>query len=337
MGILGRHINFFLPVLLMGFSGFLLIIIYPDRVDASENPVLPPPVTIVVKENNRINSATVMLGQISDIRANPLITESLEKLEIGSSPKPDEIKVFDKKKIVSIIRSQRYLPDRVAVSSPDRIYVKRMSQVVSERDVRHFVEQQLANRFPDRSYEILRFDVRGLELYPRGEVGFNITKPQMVDSKGRLSFFLDLTVDRVKTDRVSVKGLVAVYESVLLAGRPLKKGQAVTRDDFYFEKMNLFDLGHTYIKDFRVIEGKQLKNNIKKGEPVRDDFFKAPYLVKKGDVVNLVVKNETLRIVTSGVCMENGQQDTLIRVENIGSGKEVRGIVKGKSKVEVIY
>ena len=60
-------------------------------------------------------------------------------------------------------------------------------------------------------------------------------------------------------------------------------------------------------------------------------------LIKKGDIIRLIVKNDNLLIVTSGLSKENGFENQLIKVENLSSGKLVRGIVKEKSKVEVVY
>ena len=60
-------------------------------------------------------------------------------------------------------------------------------------------------------------------------------------------------------------------------------------------------------------------------------------LVRKGDIVSLVAQNETLLIVTKGVCKEDGFENDVIKIENLNSGKIIRGKIKDKSNAEVLY
>ena len=306
-------------------------------VSASENPSSDMHIQIRVNETSQLNSDQITLGQVSKIDANGFLKASLEKLLLGNSPKPDQIKAFDRSKILALIRSQKNLPAQITVLSPDRIYVKRLSQTVLKKDVRQFVIQSLDQQFFNKKYELARFDVRGLAVYPQGQLSFRADSSGMVDTKGRLSFFLDLLIDGVKKDRLTVKGTIIVYEQVLCAVRQLKKGQPVLRQDLNFEMKNIFDLDSNYIVDFKTIEKKIVKTGIKKGAYLKQDLFAYPYLVKKGDMVTLVAKNNNMRIITSGICKEDGFENTLIKVENLNSGKLVRGIVKDKSRVEVVY
>jgi flagella basal body P-ring formation protein FlgA len=66
-------------------------------------------------------------------------------------------------------------------------------------------------------------------------------------------------------------------------------------------------------------------------------FVDVQPLVRKGDIVSLVSRNETLLIVTKGICREDGFENDVIKIENLNSGKILRGKIKEKSKVEVIY
>lgn len=60
-------------------------------------------------------------------------------------------------------------------------------------------------------------------------------------------------------------------------------------------------------------------------------------LVQKGDIVSLVAQHETLLIVTKGICKEDGFENDVIKIENLNSGKIIRGKIKEKSRVEVLY
>lgn len=294
-------------------------------------------VNIVVNENNFVNSKKITLGQIARIEASPFLKESLDKVVIGNSPKPDQIRAFDKTKIIALVQGEKYLPPDTTVLSPKRIYVKRLSQTLSKDRVKDYVTKSLSRYFDGKDYELTGFEVRGLNVYPQGEISFQARLSDMVDRRGRLSFFLDLLIDNEKVDRLTVKGSVAVYERVLHCASNRKKGDVISKSDFYLEKRNIFELDSTYLKEISDIEHKVLNTKLKKGAYLKQGQVSDPFLVNKGDVVTLVAKNESLLIVTSGICMENGFENEPVKVENLSSGRTVRGIVRGKSKVEVVY
>ncbi len=232
-------------------------------------------IEVFIKDTNIVGSSHIFLGDIADITADGFLKETLEKIDLGASPKPDKIKSLDKRKILTAIHSDRSLPKDILITCPDRIYVKRSSRETSVEDIRKFVEQRLSDVFKKKEYKLITFNVKGLEPYPPGDTQFFSNTEDMVDKNGKLSLFVDIVVDGKKTDRVSATGLV--------------------------------------------------------------DLPASPPLIQKGDIVSLYARNNTLLIVTKGVCREDGFENDVIRVENMNSGKIIRGIIKEKSKVEVIY
>jgi flagella basal body P-ring formation protein FlgA len=304
---------------------------------ADDNQVLESRIKIIVKETNLVKKPHVFFKDIADIQANGFLKEALEKLEVCSSPEPGKIKSFDKIKLRSVIQGQRYLPDNIMIISPKRIYVKRLSQAVSNQEIRQFIDQFLSRVFKNKEYQLTAFSVRGVEPYPQGEIRFRSDPNNKVDKKGRLSFFLDVIIDGKKVDRVSVSGRVAVYANVLHTRRSYAKGDTISKENVYRKKENIFTLRDNFIQAFKEIDGKILKSSIRKGDYLRPCIFSDPPLIQKGDIITLIAKKENLLIVTSAISKEDGVKNELIKVENLNSGKLVRGIVKGKSKVEVVY
>lgn len=319
-------------------AGILLILqAWPNRICAADKKVPEDQIEIIIKETNFVKQSHILLGDISDIHADAFLKETLEKTDLGPSPKPDKIKFIDKKKIVSVLRGQRYLPKDIIITSPERIYVKRMSQTILKQDVKNYVEQSLSRIYEKKEYQVISFSVRGLESYPQGKIRFVADAGDMVDKNGKLSFFLDIIIDGKKEDRVSVKGSVAVYETVLQMKRSFAKGERLSREDVCQEKRNIFELGDDVIKTVEEIDGKNLKSGVRKGDYLTAAILVEPPLIQKGDIITLIARNENLIILTTGVSREDGYKNDLINVENLDSGKLVRGIVKEKSKVEVVY
>lgn len=320
--------SLFITAVLCVYQGDL----WAEDGDKGENRI-----EIIIKETGMVQSDHIFLGDIADIRAHGFLKEAIEKIDLGISPKPGKIRFIDKRKILSAVHGRQYLPKDILITCPDRIYVKRLSRETSVQDIREYVENRLSGIFKNKEYQLITFQVKGLEPYPPGNMEFFSDSEEMVDKNGKLSLFVDIVIDGKKVDRVGVSGLVALYETVLLAKSSLEKGEILSREKVYEEKKNIFEIGDDYIKSFEAIEGKQLVSGIRKGECITAKLTASPPLIQKGDIVSLFARNESLLIVTTGVCREDGYKNDVIKVENLNSGKILRGIVKAKSKVEVIY
>ncbi len=294
-------------------------------------------IKIVVAETNLVTGHGILLGDISVIHAIPFLKEVLEKIEIGNAPKPGKIKQFTKNRLAFLIRSHQGLPDDIEIEAPPSIYVKRASQQINQQEVRQQVDGFLTDLFRGREYEIEQFSIRGLDVYPIGEVNLSIVSKSNVDKNGNLSLFMDILIDENKEDRIKISGKVAVYKDILCAARNLVKGEDILEKDVYFARKNLFSLRGDFVRNIKEIDGKMSKTNITKDNHINSSWLEEIPLIQKGDIITLVVKRNKLLIVTSGISKEDGYADKLIRVENIGSGKIVRGLVREKSTVEIIY
>ncbi len=308
-----------------------------NLVFAGDDLVSQTQIKIIVKETSQINQAHIFLGQIATIYATDFLKESLAKIDLGASPKPDKIKFLDKKKIISAIRGQQYLPEDIKIISPERVYVKRLGQRVSEENIRQFIDQHLSKMYKNKEYTLTSFRVRGLELYPQGAVAFTLLSNDIIGQNGRMSALLEVKINGERYDKLSVTGQIAIYENVLCLTRSFPKGKMITREDVYLKKMNIYDLSDNFMKDLDALDQKILKTSMKKDNYLRTNLIESPPLIQKGDFITLISKNETLVIVTSGISKEDGFKNESIRVENLSSGKAVQGVVKSKSKVEVEF
>lgn len=319
-------------------AGLLAVpVAWPPGLLAQDPEPVNAGIQILIKETSLVTGPDVLLGAVSDIHAQGFLKEAIENIDLGASPRPGDIRSFDQKKIMSAVKAQRYLPKNIQVTCPRRIYVKRLGQAVLKTDVQTFVDQQLARVFKGREYQIKAFRVRGLELYPMGKIAYGFDSNDLLSKNGKMSFFMDILVDGKKEGRINIAGTVAAYEKVFVARHARARGETLSRADVYLSKKNIFELKDDFIRTFDQIDKKILKSGVRKDDCLKPSILAAPFLVQKGDIVSLVARNENLLIVTSGISKQDGFENGLIKVENLRSGKLVRGIVTGKSKVEVVY
>lgn len=296
-----------------------------------------PEVKVVVSGTSLVSGPRIFLGEVAQVQASSFLKDVLQKIELGKSPKPGKIKQLNKNHLVSLIQSQPGVPEGVMIDTPPQIYVKRTSQQIEQQDFQAQIDLFLSNVFKDREYELAQLRVEDTGVYPQGEVVFSVGSNSGVDKQGNFLVFMDILIDGKREDRIRISGKVAIYETVFCAKRDLAKGEPLLEKDVYSVRKNIFDLREDPARTHSEIEGKILKTNLKRDDYIKSSSLGEIPLIQKGEIVSLVARRNTLLIVTSAISKEDGYVDQLIRVENIGSGKIVRGLVKERSIVEVIY
>ncbi|WP_022664690.1 flagellar basal body P-ring formation chaperone FlgA [Desulfospira joergensenii] len=294
-------------------------------------------IRIHVRKNSLVKGEAILLGEVADIEAGSFLEGALKGISLGDAPKPGRMKSYEKRRIFSMIQSRNLIHEDMNILCPERVYIKRESQSIGRDLVKERVENYLSDRFGNRNLEIEKIKIRGLAPYPCGEIELVVSADDPVDRHGRLSLSLDVMVDGRQQDRLRVTGIVSEYERIVCASRNLEKGSILSSGDLSLERINLFNIRGNALRSPGNVVGKKLKTSIQKGTPVDSSDLRKTPLVEKGDIVTLVAQKDNLCIMTTGVTQEDGYADELVLVENVTSGKTIRGFVRNDSTVEVVY
>jgi len=293
--------------------------------------------SIVVNKTSKVNCENIYLEDIAQVEAPSFLKEEIGAIPIGLSPDPGEIKIISKERLISKIYSNHLIDKNVLVQIPDKIFVKRLTQKLEQEYLRSSFLKFAETFQENKSFTLHDFSVRGLEPYPDGKLTLLFDKDNRFDKKGRFSIKVDVLVNGYVVDTLSVKGWIDVYERFVCAMIPLKRNKQIEAQHLYYKSVNTSRLHNTYATKIEDVAGKIPRNTIKKGDLIKTKLLELAPLVHRGEAIKLVAKRSGLEIVTAGISKEDGKVDELIRVENLRSGKIVRGFVKGRCMVEVYY
>jgi flagella basal body P-ring formation protein FlgA len=312
------------------FGGFTSGWTADDTVKSSD-------VFIKVRATAVVQGEDILLGEIADIQAPVFLAEGIAALELAPAPKPGKMKPVDGKRIRDLIMGHDLVDSEMQVSVPKRVFVKRDSQEIDDNLLRKEADTYLSEILGTDTYEINQFSVRGLSVYPSGELTLVMTRKGELDNKGRFSFQLDVMVDHVKWDRLNVKGKVALKKPVVCAARDLKRGAVLTDADVRIQEIDIFQKAGDYLTSLSQTDQMTLNTNVSMGTCLDTNDLKLAPVVKRGEVIKLVAVKNRLSIVTLGICKEDGYTDQPVTVENLQSGKLVRGLVRKNATVEVVF
>lgn len=292
-------------------------------------------VFIEVRATSTVNTRKIYLGDIAEIQAPELLKRKMKTIHAGFAPSPGEIKLIDGKRLKSKLESNRLINTRMALVVPDKIYIKRGSQEISPEELKEIFIRYVRKNADHRDYEIRNFSIRGLDVYPEGDLFLSPPLNRGRDVMGRLTLYMDVQVDGNDYGRISLTGTVDMFDDVVCASKFLQRGTILSNGDVQIKRINISKVRDDFLTDPRNVSGLVTRTSLKEGSVIALRMLDEPDIVQRGDIIKLVVENGALRIVTLGISRSDGKRNDTIRVENIRSGKIVNAIVTGKGSAKV--
>lgn len=133
---------------------------------------------------------------------------------------------------------------------------------------------------------------------------------------------------------IYVQTEIGVMADVLHLARPVSSGQALTYEDIAPQSVNLTQMPEGILTNAAQIIGKVATTNLPAGQPLRPQMLRAPYVIVRGQTVNLLVQGRGFSIRSEGQALINATEGQIIQVRN-KSGRILNGLARANSIVEI--
>lgn len=124
---------------------------------------------------------------------------------------------------------------------------------------------------------------------------------------------------------------------VAVLRRAVARGTVLRRDDVAIEERELVGLPAGVISSVDDAIGKETRAALPANAPLTVNALASPLLVRRGDLVTVVVETPGMRLSTPGEALEPGAAGAQIRVRNRKSQQELAGQVVERGIVLVQY
>lgn len=129
---------------------------------------------------------------------------------------------------------------------------------------------------------------------------------------------------------------VSIYETVVVAARPLSKGRVIGTQDLQLAKKDLAKLRAGYFTDTSEVLGKQVKRTVRHGAALTAPMVKNALQIKRGQRVSLVAGAGGIAVRMIGEALADGAAGDRIQVRNLSSKRVVEGTVLSATTVQVL-
>ena len=135
--------------------------------------------------------------------------------------------------------------------------------------------------------------------------------------------------------RIFMRAQVKLFTSVVVSKHPLNRGQIIQENDIQLTRTELTGRQSAYLSSIDQAVGFEVNRRVKAGDIISVNNLSKPVLIKKGDAVTILAKNEGFQISMKGIASMAGSKGDKIKVKNIKTKKVVQGIIIDAQTVKV--
>lgn len=137
--------------------------------------------------------------------------------------------------------------------------------------------------------------------------------------------------------KINAAANVKAYEWVVMSSKSMRKGDYLQLTDVYLTLLDVTKIPRGAINRVDTAVAKQLSRSINANMPVTDIMLNEQKLVKKGQLVFVVIESPNFTIRTTGEIKGNAFVGSSAKVVNLASKKVISGVLIDENTVKVEF
>ncbi len=168
-----------------------------------------------------------------------------------------------------------------------------------------------------------------------GEVTIDWRPNPQYDYLGPGTFRGAILVDGEVEETFYSKATVAAYDEVVVAVRPIKRGDRITRSNVRLEKRELSSLRDGAFFSLDDVRGHVARSTIQPGREVTERKIELPTLVKRNQIIAVETRIGGLTIRGRARVLSDGSAGDVLDCMNLNSKEEFVGVLRPDGVLQV--
>lgn len=173
---------------------------------------------------------------------------------------------------------------------------------------------------------------------PAKDITYRVVSIRGEDFIGYSNFTIRFYNEEVFLKEKTVRVKLEVLRDMVVSTGYLARDTNISKDDVKLVKRWFDRISPGVVTDINDVLGKRLRTSIKQPNTIiTRNMLREPVMVKRGNLVRIVLEKGPLRITTMGLSKQNGAFGDIIKVKNISSKNVIYARVMGNSLVQVEF
>lgn len=265
------------------------------------------------------------------------IKAKLHKVFVCSAPVRGGSRIISGKQLRGLLK-RAGLPGGITTLLPAEVVIHRAVQIVDAAELAQAYRDAVMLRMGRSGNDVDIHSIKATanSTVPAGELELKV---HFLGDRlmGRVPALVDIIVDGSKERHIRITGVIDVYGPVVVATRTMSRRHVISDDDVELRRINLSDAPRGVVSEPERVVGMRTRGSISAGEPVDLGWVERSPLVKRGDIVTMIVNAPGLKVSTKGRAEQTGYKGGSIRLTNLATQRIVSGRVTADGSVVVEF
>jgi len=299
-----------------------------------------------LRSEAEVSKTAVFISDVAFVTCEEERKKQVEEIEIGRAPILGQKRIFSLASIKLRLRQHGINPNDFLFEGPASVVVSTKSVKITPEELLQrltdFIKNEAATHlFPSTGGEG-EIKVEPMSkikpiFLPYGKVAIEVLPASQDSFSGRRNFLLRISVDDKVQKTLLLPCKIFFYnKQVAVAKRSIYKDEEIKEEDIGMEKRDI-----EKIKDFfpekTALLRKRAAKIITEGEIFTSQIVEDIPVVRRGDLVTVIVETPTLRITAQGKALGEGRVGERISILNLNSKKVILAEVLQPLVVKVPY
>lgn len=224
----------------------------------------------------------------------------------------------------------------IPVSGATQTTIHRAAHEIGAGQVQSAVAEKLAAKLDGQKFDIQLTD-RALALHVPEAQSAAVDVSELNYDLNRGEFSAKVSVGTGNdTQTAQVSGRLYPVTAVPVLKNQLQKGELIDAEDIDYVDIRNSEIGGSVITAADHLIGMAPRRGLAPLKPVTTADIMSPIVVKKGEIITMVLKSDEMTLTTQGKALESGASGDTVRVVNPSSGQSVEGVVSGVKTVSIM-
>lgn len=297
------------------------------------------PVVVRLAPAVTVHGDEVVLSDVADIQGEGALADRLRALRIVPAPPAGATHALTAETIRVRLHAAQAAAPRVQLTGARGVQVTRGFQLVRAQDlvdaVRREARARLTAEGRGEGWTLLPIGRADDVRVPTGDVHVDARLHDAVPLAAALAATVSVQVGGRERHQAVLTFQVARLVTVLVAARALEPRRTIGRDDLRVEQRPAAEVPPDALGDLAEPGDQEVLRPVPAGEVITPRVVRPRLLVKRGELVTLLLDGDGFRITTQGQASEDARRGDVVRVVNVSSRREVVGRVEGGGVVRV--
>jgi flagella basal body P-ring formation protein FlgA len=279
-----------------------------------------------------VTDESVTLADVATLEGEAAV---LGTVVLGPAPAPGASRGIDGRMILRRLRAAGFDGETTRYVIPATVRVSRAAQEIAAAEIEAAVEQA-APALLGPGERLRSLEVAGPTRVAVGAYDLRVAPPPPTRGAQR-RFDVEVLMNERVVATTAVRARIDASGPVVVTRRPVARGALVQAGDLVVEERDLGNAPASVVTSVDQAVGMEARVPLAAGTPLTFRALERPLLVRRGDVISLIVETPGMRISVAGEAREPGAAGDAVRVLNRKSQQELSGRVVDRGIVLVQY